>query len=304
MNMHRRHFLKKSLHAAMGFAFAPAFPSIPMPLSQSDEPLVFTGTERFDQLVELAKKEKWRELPIGRAMGTAGMALRGTPYVGSTLELYDDREVCSINLLGLDCVTFFENCLAFARMLKSATLDQAGMLQQVTFTRYRSGKIGDYLSRLHYTSDWFFDNERKGVVKIVTKTLPGAERFDKTVGFMSAHPQSYRQLRANPTFVKRIAATEQDINKREKFYLPKSKVQAAAALLQTGDIVGITTSLEGLDCSHTGLCYRDEAGKLRFLHASSAKKEVVLDDELDIYLANGAKHTGVMIARPEEIAFQ
>ena len=45
------------------------------------------------------------------------MALRQTPYAASTLELYDDREVCSVDF-GADCVTFFELALAFARTLK------------------------------------------------------------------------------------------------------------------------------------------------------------------------------------------
>lgn len=298
--MKRREFFKNTIAAAAAFVL-PKFQFGTIPVIVGDEPQVFTGTERFDQLLKIAQKEKWKLLPIGEAMGVIGMALRGTPYVGSTLDLYDDREVCSINLLGLDCVTFYENALAFARVLKSGKTNQDEMLKQITFMRYRSGKLTDYLSRLHYTSDWFHDNELKGLVKIITKNLPGAERFDKKVNFMSAHPQSYRQLRANPAFVPLIAAKEEEINKRETYYLPKTKVEAAASFLQTGDIAGITTTIDGLDCSHTGLCYRDENGKLRLLHASSAKKEVVLDVELSAFLTNGAKHTGIMVARPMEI---
>jgi len=299
--MKRREFLKDTIACATAFVL-PKFQFGKMPVIVGDEPQVFTGTERFDHLLKIAQKENWKLLPIGQAMGAIGMALRGTPYVGTTLDLYDDREVCSINLLGLDCVTFYEMALAFARILKIGAMNKEAMLEQVTFMRYRDGKLTDYLSRLHYTSDWFNDNELKGVVQIITKTLPGAERFDKKVNFMSTHPQSYRQLRANPAFVPLIAAKEEEINKRETYYLPKTKVEAAATLLQTGDIVGITTSIDGLDCSHTGLCYRDETGKLRLLHASSAKKKVVLDVELSLFLKNGAKHTGIVVARPLEIS--
>jgi len=299
--MKRRKFLRDTIAAAAAFALPKSQFGV-NPLIINDEPHVFTGTERFDQLLKIAQKENWKLLPIGQAMGSIGMALRGIPYVGSTLDLYDDREVCSINLLGLDCVTFYEIALAFVRMLKSGQADQNEMLKKVMFMRYRDGKLTDYLSRLHYTSDWFHDNEFKGVVKIITKNLPGANRFNKKVNFMSTHPQSYRQLRANPEYVKLIAASEKEINQREKYYLPKTHVQDAAAFLQTGDIVGITTSIDGLDCSHTGLCYRDENGKLRLLHASSAKKEVVLDVELSLFLKNGAKHTGIMVARPIEVS--
>lgn len=298
--MNRRNFLKKTAAASAGFAMLPAATFVQAPGCYHDEAQNFTGAERFEQLVKMAEKENWKALSIGRLMGAVGMALRGTPYVGGTLEIEDDREVCSINLLGLDCVTFYENALVFARMLKNGKADQQNMLSHVLFTRYRGGNLTDYLSRLHYTSDWFYDNERKGVVKMITRTLAGAERFTKRVNFMSTHPERYRQLRANREFVALIAEIEEQLNERDKYYLPKAKVETAEPLLQTGDIVGITTAIEGLDCSHTGLCYRDENGTLRLLHASSVKKEVVLDDELSIYLNSVEKHTGIMVARPLE----
>jgi len=298
--MDRRNFLKKTVAASAGLAMFPSAAVLRTSGLFDDKAQTFTGAERFEQLVKTAQKENWKALPIGQLMGTAGLALLGTPYVANTLELYDDREVCSINLLGLDCVTFFENVLGFARMLKSGKADAEAMMQQITLTRYRRGRLTDYLSRLHYTTDWFFDNERKGVVKMITRTLAGAERFTKRVNFMSTHPERYRQLRANHEFVALIAEIEEQLNERDKYYLPKAKVETAEPLLQTGDIIGITTAIDGIDCSHTGLCYRDEDGELRFLHASSAKEEVVLDDRLSVYLNSIDKHTGIMVARPLE----
>ncbi|KXK54856.1 MAG: DUF1460 domain-containing protein [Chlorobi bacterium] len=269
------------------------------PLLPDEGPNAFTGKEKFFKLSELARRERWQQQSIPEIMGRVGMELRGTPYVGSTLELYDDREVCSINLMGLDCVTLFENALAFARLLKSGKeLLPEKMMEVVTFTRYRGGNITDYTSRLHYTTDWFHDNQVKKVVIDITKGLPGAERFTQVVNFMSTHPNSYRQLKANPALVPVIAGIEAQINAREMYYVPKEKVAAAEPELKTGDIVGITTTIKGIDCSHTGLCYRDEFGKLRLLHASLTKKEVTLDDELHTYLASVSKHTGIMVVRP------
>jgi muramoyltetrapeptide carboxypeptidase len=91
---------------------------------------------------------------------------------------------------------------------------------------------------------------------------------------------------------------ERNINARTMYYVPKTKVKAIEPKLQTGDIIGITTTIKGIDCSHTGLCYRDENGLLRFLHASLTKKQVMLDDELSVYLASVAKHTGIIVVRP------
>jgi len=43
-------------------------------------------------------------------------------------------------------------------------------------------------------------------------------------------------------------------------FLPKAKIAAAQLRLRTGDIVGVTTTIDGLDCGHSGLCYRDGGG--------------------------------------------
>ena len=115
---------------------------------------------------------------------------------------------------------------------------------------------------------------------------------------MSTHPHAYRQLKANPKWVPVIAEIERRINARTMYYVPKGKVAAAELRLQTGDIVGVTTAIPGLDCSHSGLCHRDRQGVLRYLHASSTRKEVVLAEELSVYLTSVSKHTGIMVARP------
>jgi hypothetical protein len=83
-------------------------------------------------------------------------------------------------------------------------------------------------------------------------------------------------------------------------YVPKDRVIDAQSFLMTGDIVGITTSVDGLDCAHTGLCYRDESGRVRLLHASTTAREVTLDDELVAYVARVPTHTGIIVARPLE----
>ena len=265
------------------------------------DPIAFKGEETFERLLALARERAWSELPIGERIGAVGMALRRTPYVAATLELYDDREVCSINLQSLDCVTFFEGALAFARMLRRGGRTPEALLAEVSFTRYRGGQLTDYASRLQYLSDWFVDNDRKGVVRLITRELPGATRFSKRVNFMSTHPEAYRQLKANADLVRKISAVEAQISARELEYVPKAKVADVQPLLMTGDIVGITTAIGGLDCAHAGLCYRDAGSVPRFLHASTTRHAVVVDDDLATYLLRVSTHTGIMVARPLEV---
>jgi len=264
------------------------------------KPEAFSGQEVFARLLVQARERGWRKLAIGERIGAVGIALLRTPYAAATLEV-GDREVCSVDLRRLDCVTFFETAVCFARMLQGKSRTPLGLLRQVRFTRYRAGRLIDYASRLHYTSDWFADNARKRVVRLVTRELPGAARLDKRVNFMSTHPAAYPALAADPSLVRAIARIEDRISSRPMLYVPKDRVIDAQSSLMTGDIVGFTTSLDGLDCAHTGLCYRDEQGRVRLLHASTAAAEVTLDDEVTAYLARVPTHTGVIVARPLEL---
>jgi N-acetylmuramoyl-L-alanine amidase-like len=298
----RRAFLGAAARALAGAGLAAAVVRPGHARTGGQDAKVFEGPEVFDRLVTHARERRWSELPIGARIGAIGMALRQTPYVASTLELYDDREVCSVDFRGLDCVTFFELALAFARMLKRGERTQDALLSEVTFLRYRGGQLTDYASRLHYLSDWFWDNQAKGVARLITQELPGAARFTRRVSFMSTHPAAYRQLKASPEQLAKIALSEAEINARATYYVPKEKVATAQWLLATGDIVGVTTTIEGLDCAHSGLCYRDEAGVPKLLHASTTRNAVILDEDLATYVASVRTHSGIMVARPLEVS--
>jgi len=232
-------------------------------------------------------------------VGLVGQSLVGTPYVAYTLEIFEDREVCVVNLRGLDCVTFFETTLGIARMLGRGERTPEALTRQVTLTRYRGGQIAGYPSRLHYTCDWMEDNARKGTVRMLTPDLPGSEPFRDQVYYMSAHPESYRQLKAHSEWVPAIANAEQNINRRPRYYVPVDKIEGVESILQTGDIVGITKGQKGIDCAHTGLCVRDSEGVLRFLHAGQTAGRVQLEGRLSEYLSGWA--TGAMFVRPLEV---
>src|SRR5207247_10821516 len=78
---------------------------------------VFKGQDQFNRLVAKAKSENWKALPIGDRTATVGQALVGTRYKHFTLEIDNRIEAPSINFQGMDCWTFFDISLAFARML-------------------------------------------------------------------------------------------------------------------------------------------------------------------------------------------
>ncbi|PYL23899.1 MAG: hypothetical protein DMF44_06720, partial [Verrucomicrobia bacterium] len=122
---------------------------------------VFKGQDQFNRLVAKAKAENWKSLPIGDRTAAVGKALVGTRYKHFTLEIDNRIESPSVNFYGMDCWTFFETALGFARMLNEpeSNWTPERLLYHIETDRYRSGQCtGDYLSRLHYLEDWLYDN--------------------------------------------------------------------------------------------------------------------------------------------------
>ena len=163
--------------------------------------------------------------------------------------------------------------------------------------------MGSYPTRLHYMTDWFVDNEEKGVVKILTPNLPGAEEFTQKVGIMTTRPELYRQLATHPQYVSEMRIIEDTINARKLEYLPMDKLESAEPLLKTGDIIGVSTTEAGIDIAHTGLVIKDEDGVAHFMDASSARsrRQVTLEPEISKCLNWSDELTGVMVARPLEV---
>jgi hypothetical protein len=263
-------------------------------------PPSFVGDSKLHDIAESFPRS-FANRPIGERMAFISDQFLGTPYVGWTLEQSITRESCFVTLEGLDCVTFFETTLGIARAVRVGPVTPASVLDEVTRTRYRGGHCdGTYLSRLHYTSDWMYDNDLKGTVRVITKSLPGAERFNKSIDFMSTNAKVYRQLAALPDLLKPLKEIEAAISRRQTYFVSMANVTKAEVKLRTGDIIGITTSAPGMDCSHTGII-RMEKGVPHFMHASSTQKRVVLDSRLSEYLARHPKATGIMVARPLEV---
>ena len=295
----RRSFIRNSI-ATFAMCSLSAYDAI------AAQPTVFRGADAFSRILKTASDNNWERLPIGELMGKIATELEGTPYEAGTLELSADLEICSVNLEALDCVTFVETTLALARMLKKGGRTEADLLQELQLIRYRGGIIVDYSTRLHYTSDWFVDNEAKHIVQLLSQ-LPGAEDFSQKVGFMTSNPKYYKQLQAHPELIEKMKSQEAKINQRSLKFFPLNKIASVEPLLKTGDIVGICTSTPGLDITHTGLVFRDAQGTAHFMDASSRKAvmKVVLEpgsisQKLIQSQKQSPKLTGAMFARPLE----
>ena len=248
----------------------------------------------------MARSRSLADKSIGEVVAEIGKSFVGTQYVAHTLETQGEEHLV-VNLQGFDCVSFYENSLSLARCVKQNTLTFEAFKKELQHIRYRAGVINGYPSRLHYTSDYFFDNVQKGVVRDMTEELGGVP-YTKTVNFMSTHPEAYVQLKDNPRFLEVIRAQEEAINGRTNLYIPKDSVAAVLSKIQSGDILGTTTSKDGMDVSHTGIAlWQDE--QVHFMHAPLAGGAVEISQgNLAEYLARHSAQTGIIIVRPLEPA--
>ena len=264
---------------------------------------VFKGQDQFNRLVAKAKAGNWKGLPIGERTAAVGQALVGTHYKHFTLEIDNRVESPSVNFQGMDCWTFFETALGFARMLNEpeSNWTPERLLFYIETDRYRGGQCtGDYLSRLHYLEDWLYDNDRRGLVQDLTRELGGSS-VPHSAREMTVNWRHYRYLAANRSLLGPLGRMEANVSSRPLYQIPKSQVAKIEPKLRSGDIIGVISRDGGrFSTAHVGLALRSGDGVLHFMHASSPRNygKVVVDDELSKYLYRYGSDSGILVARP------
>ncbi len=243
-----------------------------------------------------------------------GQKLIGRPYVAHTLERGPD-EALVVDLRRFDCQTFVESVLALAlaehesdgqpkatdrSLTDRPTPPDANRLDMafrryLTRLRYRHGQINGYASRLHYLSDWFRDNEQKGILRDVTQEVGGVQ-VSKSLSFMTHSPAKYPQL-SNRLVFQQVAQVEQSLSRQSFWFIPKKNLRAVEDRLQDGDVVMLTAGRPGLDARHVGFVVRQN-GRAHLLHASSEYGTIMLTTiPLSDYVASHKHMSGVRVAR-------
>lgn len=235
-------------------------------------------------------------LPVADLMVEIGLSFLGTPYAAATLENGPEEKLV-INLLEMDCTTFVETCLALAKTIKSGKKDFLSYAAELENIRYRNGIRNQYLSRLHYFSEWIHDNATKKIVD-ESPNLQG-EKVTKRISFMSTHPESYPVLKEHPELIPTLASQENQLSGADFWYFPKSNPERLLKVLKHGDIIGLTSDIDKtIDINHTGIIVL-KGNNFYLLHASQTWKKVVLsDDPITDFIKPESKNSGIMIARP------
>lgn len=251
--------------------------------------------EIFRDRMELAQAERLDTLSIGDIIVRIGRTFLETPYEPGTLEVPGPERLV-INLRALDCVTYVENVLAMARIIRERKYDFDSFQRELTRIRYRSGRLDGYPSRLHYFSEWISDAEAKGLVRDITREI-GGEPDPGPINFMSEHADAYRQL-AEPGNLEAIREIEARLNQRTRYYIPENRIADVAPQIRDGDIIAATSTIEGLDIAHTGIAIWID-GKLHLMHAPLVGRWVEISElPLAERILNISGQDGIMVARP------
>ncbi len=248
---------------------------------------------------DYAVKNKLYEKPIGYIIAEMGKSFIGTNYTAHTLEK-GKTESLVVDFNGLDCTTFLETSLTLARCIKERRTTFDNYQVELKRIRYRNGIINQYPSRLHYFSDWIYDNIKKGIVENISQKL-GGKPIKFNVYYMSKNPASYVQLNDNPSFIPDIEKQEKEINSREYYYIPKEKILQAEKEIQSGDLIAFTTDAKGLDISHVGIAIKMDDGIVHLMHAPNVGFKVQISPmSLADYIAKVKKDTGIIVLRALE----
>jgi hypothetical protein len=234
-------------------------------------------------------------LPTGELMLKIGNDFKGTPYVGKTLDLTNEENLV-VNLRELDCTTFVENCLVIARTIKSGKPTFDTFVSELEKIRYRNGLLNGYISRLHYFGEWILNNAEKGIIEDMSAKI-GGSKCSVVVNFMSTHPDSYPQLKANPALIKEIRQIEIQVSAKQFFFIPREKIAIHENEILDGDIVAFVTKIPGLDVSHIGILFKKD-GRVFLLNASlSGGKVETTKVPLADYLKDSKNITGIFVVR-------
>lgn len=218
----------------------------------------------------------------------------GKPYKAGTLE-GNSKEQLVCNLRDFDCSTFVENVIAMSLISHAGSPTFEKYKKQLTELRYRNGTVQGYASRLHYFKEWIIQAERNNILQDITSKIGGIKQ-KKSLNFMTSNRELYPNLKDESSYLA-IKDYQKQINEFDFYYIPKWKIEKVENQIQDGDIIAITSNVDGLDFNHEGFAIRQN-GRVYLLHASYEQKKVIISKELLVdYLNRIHKHSGISVLR-------
>jgi hypothetical protein len=250
--------------------------------------------EKLDSILKSLSEKDHSQKTMNELTIEIGTLFLNTPYVEKTLDLPGEEKLV-VNLIGLDCTTYLETVVTLARIAKEGNLTFEAFEKELEYLRYRDGVNLGYPSRLHYFSDWIYQNQEKGILRDISYEIGGTP-YENNPSFMTSNPNFYPQL-SNPDYINQLKETESEIKTRSYYYLPKAEIKTHESKIKSGDLIAITTPITNLDIVHVGFAIEKE-GRIHLLHASSNTKKVEISEKpLNEYLEANKSQSGIMVSR-------
>lgn len=264
------------------------------------------NTDRLSNLLTTANQQQWQTKSSPQLIQQVAKSFLGARYQGGLLDRSTEEKLV-LSLQEFDCILFVETVLGIVQIIKDQkfagvtfpTLDNTQktapdrFAQHIQNLRYRNGYIS-YCDRLHYFTDWVYENQRRGILRDITASLGGIPDT-APLNFMTQNRQSYPQIRTNNRQLECINQRELFLAKVPRFYVPIERLPSIYQQLRSGDIIGIATKVKGLDVTHTGFVYIS-GSQIGFIHASPSG-QVVIAPDLAIYTRRVPESKGIVIVR-------
>lgn len=209
------------------------------------------------------------------------------------------HETLRMELDAFECVSFIESAIAVARCGWSSETTESCFMRELEASRYRSGHMGDYSTRLHYFTDWIGDNERRGRISNLTASF-GGEPVQKDFFYITQRVLKRAAMDATERTLLSHAmeATEARLSSARHSVLSRKSAPRVLNELRDGDLVAFVRDRPGLLVHHAGFVYWAN-GTPRLLHASSYHGRVVITvRDVTNYLLRRPERRGVIIVRP------
>jgi hypothetical protein len=115
---------------------------------------------------------------------------------------------------------------------------------------------------------------------------------------MTEHRDKYAALADDGVF-RKLQAIEQGLDRQPRRVIPTKRIPEVVERIESGDVLAFATEIPGLDVTHAAYAHRDQAGRLRVLHAPLSGGVVeVTRTTLPEYVAAIRRSTGILVARP------
>ena len=206
-------------------------------------------------------KSHWR-----RSCAPLGYSFWASQYAVGLLDESPEEKLV-VDLTQFDCVLYVEVVLAMAFGVAAAEYDFSSFRQRLKSIRYRAA-ISTAIVAACIISPSGSPTIRPRSCKDITRASGGVP-LDKTLNFMSSHRDSYPRLAANDSLFRGIIEMERGLEGVALFHIPQDRIHLSYDALRDGDILALSTHINGLDVTHTGLAFAQPDGTFGMLHAST-----------------------------------